>query len=140
MRYLIILGACLAFAACSEPNEEVNEHVTEEVVPEENLIEINGNVYTEYYPGRIKIRFQGTQDEEGKRHGKWSFYNEKGIEMSMTMYEHGLKHGHSIVKYENGATFYLGEYYQDKQIGVWKTYTPDGKLESEKDYGPAPVN
>lgn len=137
MRYLLIIAACIALAACSDPKEDVKDETTEVAEPE-NLIDIEGNLYTEYYPGRKKIRFQGTQDEEGKRHGKWSFYNEKGIEVSMTVYEHGLKHGHSIVKYENGAIFYLGEYYKDKQIGIWKTYKPNGELDTEKDFGPAP--
>jgi antitoxin component YwqK of YwqJK toxin-antitoxin module len=138
MRYLFIIGACMVLAACSDPIEEPVDDNTEEIAPAENLIEINGNQYTEYYPGRKKIKFQGTQDEEGKRHGQWSFYNEKGIEISMTMYEHGLKHGHSIVKYENGAIFYMGEYHKDQQVGVWKTYASNGKLETEKDFGPAP--
>lgn len=138
MRYLIILGACLLMAACNEPLEKETDKETEEIVPEENLIDINGNLYTEYYPGRKKVRFQGTQDEEGQRHGKWNFYNEKGSEISMTMYDHGLKHGHSIVKYDNGGIFYMGEYHKDKQVGIWKTYKPDGTLDSEKDYGPAP--
>lgn len=131
--------------ACSPSEEQVkseNKIETETSVEtdKKDLIDIKANTYTEYYPGRKQIKFQGTQDDSGLRHGKWSFFNENGIEISTTMYAHGKKHGHSVVKFENGAVFYVGEYNQDEQVGIWKTYNPDGSLNSEKNFGEGGVN
>lgn len=138
MRTFVAIGLVALLAACStEEPKDTEKETTEETGPvdKKDLIVIEGDLYTEYYPGKKQIKFQGTQDDDGQRHGKWSFYNEKGLEISMTMYEHGKKHGHSIVKYENGAVFYVGEYYNDVQTGIWKTYKPNGELDSEKDFG-----
>ncbi len=140
MRYFVaLIGMCALLAGCKaqEPEEKITEDTTENPGPvdKKDLIVIEKNVYTEYYPGKKQIKFQGPQDEQGKRHGQWFFYNEKGTNISTTMYEHGLKHGHSVVKYENGAIFYVGEYQNDVQVGIWKTYKPTGELDTEKDYG-----
>lgn len=127
---LILIALLLITAACKE-------EIKEEKKAPENLISIKNGVFTQYYPGKKHIKFQGAQDDKGNRNGKWSFYNENGLELSTTMYDHGKKHGHSIVKYPNGAIFYLGEYFQDKKVGVWRTYDQAGKLMEEKDFGPA---
>ena len=50
------------------------------------------------------------------------------------MYQHGEKHGHSIVKYPNGNLHYSGEYKNGKKIGLWKTYSIQGELITEIDY------
>ena len=99
------------------------------------LIEVEENIFREYYPGKVHVKFEGPQDDKGERDGKWLYYSEEGIELSMTMYMHGKKHGHSIVKYPNGAIHYVGEYRNDKPVGVWKTYSVSGELTKEKDYG-----
>jgi antitoxin component YwqK of YwqJK toxin-antitoxin module len=50
------------------------------------------------------------------------------------MYDHCKRHGHTIVRYPNGAIHYYGEYDQDAKTGVWKTYDENGELVSEVDY------
>lgn len=137
----LILGLFLIGCTSEEkvPSELIeSDQIKKEdslVVDKSQLVEIKGNVYTEYYPNHKDIKFQGTQDEEGRRHGKWLFFSENGDELSMTMYEHGNKHGHSIVKYPNGGIHYLGEYKNNIQVGEWKTYTIDGQMYERKDYG-----
>ncbi len=145
MRHILYISLCLALMACEEPKTETNptestdtiDKVEDVVVDKADLIVVEGNIFTEYYPGKKAIKFQGAQDDEARRHGRWLFFSEEGVELSMTMYEHGKKHGHSIVKYPNGKLRYTGEYANDKQIGIWKTYDTNGKLGEEKDYGDA---
>lgn len=136
-KIFIFITLIVPFVSCKEEVKQEKKKV-EEVAPiielEEDLIEIKDNIYTEYYPGKKAIKFRGEQDEKGLRNGVWLFYSEKGEELSMTNYEHGIKEGHSMVKYPNGAIHYTGEYKEDKPIGVWKTYDPSGKLSSTKDY------
>lgn len=136
--YSIILVATTLMSCGSheDTTDKPQDKIVENAVSgKENLIDVKGNLYTEYYPGKKQIKFQGPQDEAGKRHGLWKFFNEKGMEISTTMYSHGLKHGHSVVKYDNGAIFYVGEYDNDQQVGIWKTYDKNGALSSEKDFG-----
>ncbi len=101
----------------------------------ENLVEVKDGVFTEWYPGKKSIKFQGGQDELGNRDGKWSFYAENGTELSFTLYDHGKKEGFSLVKYPNGRIHYRGEYQNDKMIGLWSTYDEKGNLITEKEYG-----
>ena len=101
----------------------------------ENLVEVKDGVFTEWYPGKKQIKFQGGQDELGNRDGKWSFYAENGTELSFTLYDHGKKEGFSLVKYPNGRIHYRGEYQNDKMIGLWSTYDEKGNLITEKEYG-----
>ena len=129
----LILLVSLVFFACSrnEESEKQSIDVKEKI---ESLVEIKNGVYTEYYPGRKQIKFQGEQDNMGNRHGKWTFYSESGIVLSSTHYEHGKKHGASFAKYPNGTLHYMGEYENDKEVGVWKMYDEKGNLATEKDY------
>ena len=101
----------------------------------EKLVEVKDGVFTEWYPGKKQIKFQGGQDELGNRDGKWTFYAENGIELSFTLYDHGKKEGFSLVKYPNGRIHYRGEYQNDEMIGLWSTYDEKGNLISEKEYG-----
>ena len=101
----------------------------------ENLVEVKDGVFTEWYPGKKSIKFQGGQDELGNRDGKWTFYAENGTELSFTLYNHGKKEGFSLVKYPNGRIHYRGEYQNDEMIGLWSTYDEKGNLISEKEYG-----
>lgn len=133
-RIAFLILSLTLFTSCSE--EEVKTE-TNEVTEVEELIEIKDGKYTEYYPGKKQVKFEGMQDDDNLRHEKWSFFDENGTEISTTFYDHGKKHGHSIVKYPSGVVHYYGEYHYDKMIGVWKTYDESGKLLSEKDYGPA---
>ena len=105
---------------------------------QEGEIVINGSTYTKYYPGDQKrIQFQGKQDENGERDGKWLYFSKEGEELSVTNFSHGKRHGFSLVKYPNGNIHYTGEYDNDEMVGVWKTYSEQGIKTNEKDYGPA---
>ena len=73
-------------------------------------------------------------DEQYKRHGKWVFYDQNGIELSMTTYTHNLKQGFSIVKHPNGVIYYRGEYNQDKKVGLWTFYNDKGEKVNEINY------
>lgn len=136
----LFIALITLFATCSEPKEqskkvEKTPETSSPIEMEEDLVEIKDNIFTEYYPGKKAIKFRGEQDKDGFRHGIWLYYSEKGEELSMTNYEHGVKEGHSIVKYPNGAIHYTGEYKKDKPVGLWKTYDISGKIVSTKDYG-----
>ncbi len=124
---LIFLAACTAE---KEDNKDAQEKAQEQV-----LIEIKDGKYTEWYPGKKQIKFQGGQDENKKRHGIWTFYAENGNELSVTMYNHGIREGHTIVKYPSGAIYYRGEYMNDETVGLWTTYDEQGNVISEKDFG-----
>jgi antitoxin component YwqK of YwqJK toxin-antitoxin module len=115
-------------------NEEVEAPIKKKTEIE-NLVEIKDGVYKEWYPGKKQIKYTGGQDEEKRRHGKWSFYSENGLELSVTMYMNGLKDGFTIVKYPNGALHYRGEYRKDTMVGIWTTYNEKGEKITEKDYG-----
>ncbi|MEJ6616697.1 MAG: hypothetical protein QNL61_07275 [Crocinitomicaceae bacterium] len=130
---ILFITLITILVSCSEPEKKENEK-TEAVIQEEDLIEIKNGVFTEYYTGKKAIKFQGRQDKDGLRDGTWLFYSEAGVELSMTNYEHGVKQGHSIVKYPTGAIHYMGEYKDDKPVGIWKTYDSAGKVASVKDY------
>ena len=112
-----------------------NEKKIDKKIKIENLVEVKDGVFTEWYPGKKSIKFQGGQDELGNRDGKWSFYAENGTELSFTLYDHGKKEGFSLVKYPNGRIHYRGEYQNDKMIGLWSTYDEKGNLITEKEYG-----
>jgi antitoxin component YwqK of YwqJK toxin-antitoxin module len=101
----------------------------------ENLIEYKDGIYTEYYPGRKKVRMRGEQTKSKIRNGKWVLLSPKGEEMSVTFFEKGKREGHTIVKHPNGAINYVGEYLHDEQIGTWKFYDESGKFLREEDHG-----
>lgn len=134
--FILIATTTLLFACTEEQENETKkvEQETETAIEEEDLVEIKDGVFTKYYPGKKAIEFQGRQDEEGLRDGIWLFYSESGIELSMTNYEHGIRQGHSIVKYPNGSIHYTGTYKDDKPAGIWKTYDATGKVVNVKDY------
>ncbi|MCR9171723.1 MAG: hypothetical protein NXI10_04475 [bacterium] len=113
-------------------NDSENSSQTEAAVNPEDLVEVVGSTYTEYYDAaKTKIKFQGTRDDNEQRHGKWVFYREDGKESSISHYKHGVLHGFSQVKRPNGAFYYHGEYEDGKKIGVWKYYDEKGKFSHE---------
>lgn len=140
MKYLLILSCALTLLACSEKSEPVTTEAPDELIDapidKSLLVEIKGNQYTEYYDlEKKKIKFQGNQDKDKERHGRWTFYFENGQEASTSEYSHGVLHGYSVVKHSNGSIYYHGEYADGKKIGVWKTFDERGKLTNEQDYG-----
>lgn len=119
--------------ACGE-EEEKKRRIVDEPVEKEELTEIKDGTFTQYYPGGKKVKFQGQQDSEGLRHGIWYFYDERGNQISMTDYKHGKKHGVSMKKFPNGSIHYTGEYENDVQVGIWKTYDNQGELVDSINY------
>ena len=129
-KIVYLLATLFLISACENNLEKKNEKI-----PKEKLVEVKDGVFTEWYPGKKQIKFQGGQDELGNRDGKWTFYAENGIELSFTLYDHGKKEGFSLVKYTNGRIHYRGEYQNDEMIGLWSTYDEKGNLITEKEYG-----
>lgn len=127
---LFLTVGLLLLASCGGNSEKTEQNTGEDV-----LFEVKDGVYTEYYPGRKAIKYRGPQDENEQRDGRWFFYSEKGVELSMTEYKHGKKDGDTFVRYPNGIMRYYGHYTNDKQSGLWITYGRDGKVEQEKDFG-----
>lgn len=139
----ILLCTALVWGCTDSENKEKTESKEEEKTttvverPEnpEDLIEIKGNMYVEYYDAaKTKVKFEGNQDEEKKRHGRWVHYFQDGREASVTFYTHGIRNGFSSVRRPNGAMYYHGEYKDDKPVGIWKYYDEQGNLEREQDY------
>ncbi len=130
---LALYTLLLFFIAVSCTDKKVEDSA--EKSKTEKLTEIKNGRFTEWYPGKKQIKFQGMLTKKGDRNGKWSFYSEIGNELSFTVYENGKKEGFTVVKYPNGAIHYTGEYKNDKSVGIWKTYDEKGKLVTEKDFG-----
>jgi len=144
MKLVWILFCSLLIWGCSDPSEnEENETVkksnanpkTEKPVNPEELVEVIGNTYTEYYDAaKSKIKFQGEQDENKERQGRWVYYSEEGKEMNISHYKHGVLHGFMQVKRANGNFYYHGDYIDGKKVGTWKFYDESGKIDYEKNY------
>lgn len=132
MKYLSLIGILLILFACS--NEE-NKDTKKKNIQPESLIEIKDGIYTEYYPGKKKVRIQGNVGINNIREGKWTFYTEDGKEMSTCLYENGKKEGHSVVKRPNGSLNFVGEYHNDQKVGVWEFYDDKGNSIKTIDYG-----
>lgn len=128
---LILVVVAAFFTACNSSKKDSDK----QTVIKEELVQVKNGKYTEWYPGKKQIKFEGMLDKKGQRDGKWSFYSQKGTELSFTFYEHGIKEGFTVVKYPNGAIHYRGEYLHNQTVGVWTTYDIKGKMISEKDYG-----
>lgn len=132
VKIILALFVALIFASCR--TEETVKVEAPKVEKPEDLVVIENGLYTEFYPGKKNVKFQGQQDDLKQRHGRWTYFSESGLELSITHYMHGVKHGHSIVKYPNGNLHYIGEYDNGKEIGVWKMYDEKGvKTETEYD-------
>ena len=129
-KIVFLLATLFLISACENKSEKKKEEI-----PKEKLVEVKDGVFTEWYPGKKQIKFQGGQDDLGNRDGKWTFYAENGTELSFTLYDHGKKEGFSLVKYPNGRIHYRGEYQNDEMIGLWSTYDEKGNLINEKEYG-----
>ena len=70
---LLALLAVLTLSACSS-SDDANNAAKDEV-----LYEIKDGRFTEWYPGKKRVKFEGEVDIKGNREGKWLFYSDKGI-------------------------------------------------------------
>ncbi|NBP28524.1 MAG: hypothetical protein EBV23_02955 [Flavobacteriia bacterium] len=126
MKYtLLYLFGFAVMVGCSEKTDKIPAQ-------QEKLVEIKDGQYSEWYPGRKQLKFRGSLDSLQQRDGKWEFYSERGLVLSMTEYSHGKRNGFSIVKYPNGRIHYRGEYLNDEQVGRWTTYDTLGKVVDDK--------
>jgi antitoxin component YwqK of YwqJK toxin-antitoxin module len=124
---LLIALSCSFISSCGEEKKPKKKK-------EDSLVEIKNGVYTEYYPKRTAVKFQGPQDKNGLRNGRWFFYSEKGTEQSSTEYANGQKNGLIMVRYPNSNMHYTGFYKNDKEDGEWRFYKENGSLDFIKNY------
>ena len=130
MKITSFLLLLIIATSCTNETEETKK------APEiENLIEYKDGIYTEYYPGKKKVKIKGAQDDNKVRDGKWVLLSPSGEEMSVTFFENGKREGHSFVKHPTGAMNYYGEYLHDVQIGIWKFYDEKGNFIKEENHG-----
>ncbi len=129
--FTIVLLVSVLFSCKSEEKEKVETKKKKELP----LTEIKNGIYTEYYPERKAVKIRGAVDGNKLREGRWVLYSERGDEMSVTSYIHGNKNGATFVKYPTGAMNYVGEYKNDKKVGLWTFYDQSGKIIQEKDFG-----
>lgn len=135
MKLTVLFSLLLIASSCSTEPETKKAKAP----VQENLIEFKDGIYTEFYPGRKKIKIRGAQDDKKVRNGKWVLLSENGEEMSVTYFDKGKREGHTIIKHPNGAINYVGEYLHDEQIGIWKFYDTSGKLIREEDHDQKPA-
>ncbi len=129
MRIFIQILICIVLVACSTDKAPKKPKASEQ------LIEVKHGLYSEWYPGKKQLKFQGSIDEKCNLDGKWVFFSPEGNELSTSVYDHGKREGFSVVKYPNGAVHYRGEYRNDVMVGIWTTFDEKGKVLNEKDYG-----
>ena len=77
---------------------------------------------------------EGKLNANGNRDGLWISYYENGTKWSESYYDDGSREGHSLSFFPSGQTRYIGEYKNDKKIGVWKFYDEDGELFKEETF------
>jgi antitoxin component YwqK of YwqJK toxin-antitoxin module len=131
-KYLFLVLILMVFTACSEEEKPERPEVKMEYRP--LVTEDDNGKYMEWYPGHKQLKMTGRNNKNGERVGIWKYYSERGVELSITVYNNGLRDGHTVVKYPNGAVHYSGEYLNDEPIGVWKFYNEEGQLIDTKDY------
>jgi len=110
-----------------QPSNQVEETL---VTPEETSL---AGDYIENYPSG-KLKMEGKLNANGNRDGLWISYYENGTKWSESYYDDGSKEGHSLSFFPSGQTRYIGEYKNDKKIGVWKFYDEDGELFKEETF------
>lgn len=124
-RFELFLFIVFIVISCSEGEKTNVENQQEEQLP---LIENKNGIYKEWYPGRKQLKIEGRKDSEGRRTGIWKSYAENGVQTSISIYSKGMRDGHIIVYYPNGALHYKGEYSKDKRVGEWAFYNKQGEI------------
>jgi antitoxin component YwqK of YwqJK toxin-antitoxin module len=105
----------------------------------------------EYYHANGKMSEQG-EFKDGLKTGLWKSWHEHGQEKDILIYSEGEisewiyymdesgnkqienKNGTYTAKYEDGKVSLQGKIVNGKMDGIWKTYHPDGKPDSELTY------
>lgn len=134
---LFLLLTLFLFIGCENGKDSKTDKENQKVEHQENrplkVEDDNGNI-KEWYPGHKQLKMSGRKDKDGKRTGIWRYYSENGVELSVSVYSHGLRDGHIIVKHPNGALHYVGEYEKDEPVGIWEFYDENGERIKTKDY------
>jgi antitoxin component YwqK of YwqJK toxin-antitoxin module len=133
-KFILYIMVTLWMISCSDQPVESKEDTVNDSPSEEVLRDTASRQVSEWYQGKEQIKMRGQIDENKQRHGKWVYYSQTGLELSMTTYTHGSKEGFSVVKYPNGAMHYRGEYRDDKKVGLWSFYNDKGELDKEVNY------
>lgn len=131
-KYFFLVLILLVWTGCTEEDKPKRPEMNMEYRP--LVTEDDNGKYTEWYPGHKQVKITGRKNKNGDRTGIWKYYSERGVELSIVIYNDGIKDGHTVVKYPNGAVHYSGEYLNDKAIGIWKFYNEEGQLTETKDY------
>jgi len=157
MRFLFLFistALLLTFSSCQSSNDSENTPVENNSLPDSSATEAaeieersddpstttpqfqpthKGADYQEFYEdGQLKI--EGNYDANNQRHGIWVSYYDNGQKWSESVYQNGLKNGHSITFFPNGNVRYVGDYKEDKKTGVWTFYDESGEVTQEKTY------
>lgn len=141
MKLVWILFCGLLLIGCSDAQDtadkkdKTEEESQDKPVNPKDLVEVVGSTYKEYYDAaKTKLKFQGEQDENKQRHGKWVYFFENGEEANISFYKHGVLHGFIQVKRPNGNLHYTGEFAEGQKVGDWKYYDEQGRLTQEKNF------
>ena len=136
MKHLTALLIVMSLLSCSNDETQKPETLTplEKKAANNKLIELKGDLYTEYFPGGKVIKFQGRLDSLNQRMGLWKSYLKNGRQLSQSEYLRGVRHGISTVKHPNGSIYYVGEYVHGKQVGTWTYRHEDGTINYTKNY------
>ena len=146
MKYLLGIAITLLLAACTTTQEQVEETYPNGAAKliglytetDGQLVKISENGY--YENGALEI--QGSYNDSGQRVGKWKYWyecldckpEETGQLWSECEYKDGLRHGISIIYYENGQKRYEGQYANDSTDGKWLFWNDKGTLQKELNY------
>jgi antitoxin component YwqK of YwqJK toxin-antitoxin module len=137
MKYICIIIIGVGLFSCGENEEAKPKEVLtpiEKKANENELIKLEGNLYTEYYASGKNIKFQGRLDKNGERMGLWVGYFPNGKEQSQSEYLHGELHGITLVKHPNGTIYYTGEFKDGEKVGEWTYRNDDGSVKYVKNY------
>lgn len=146
MRYLFFIPFLFIFS-CNSAEESTTDETgnseteTEKIslsdqIPETSVVTEETSLagdYIENYPNG-KLKMEGKLNVNGNRDGLWISYYENGTKWSESYYDDGSREGHSLSFFPSGQTRYIGEYKNDKKIGVWKFYDEDGELFKEETF------
>ena len=125
MRFTLGFLFVILFAACTDPGEQWKDPMSaQEVAPLPDPNDKGEKQGVEYWPNGV-IKAEGNM-KDGKRHGLWTGYNDKGKVKSRGEFINGVQQGPTVVFHDNGTIFYNGTYKDGKQVGIWKFYDNEG--------------
>jgi len=133
-KYILFLIA-LFLASCGENYEEEIISTYPEGVPMQvNHFIWKGNkkvikMETRYYPNGEKEMEGGIKN--GKKHGKWTYWNVNKEKWSEENFDSGIRHGEFTIWYKSGEKNYAGFYKHGKSDGKWVFWDAEGNKTKE---------